>query len=357
MTLKEELEILRGEPIQIFEGDPKDIPCIETSEAEKLCKNPLVSVLMTTYNHEPYIRRAIDGVMMQKTDFEFELIIGEDCSQDKTREICFQYQKKYPDKIRVLWWHENVSKLGGNSRRVMAHSRGEFVALCEGDDYWIDPLKLQKQVDYIKATNSVMCLANSEWHYPDGDVKPDIYKQERGMLSIGDLFGHYFHTTTYLLNRQVYMDCKKRYSEIIFWYDYAASVCMATMGPVCFLPDVMSVYNWTGRGMGGSPDSKKRNILIAEQFIQFSYCRNPQVAKHYTHRAIQYMLSYIVFMASGAGYMYSTEERKRVCGIAWRISRQKYGWFGVVRFLAYYCYRVVLSLRRRIPFIRRCCRK
>ena len=88
MTLKEELEILRGEPIGVFTGDPMDIPCIETSDAEKLCKRPVVSVHMITYNHEPYIRQAIEGVMMQKTDFEFELIIGEDCSQDKTREIC-----------------------------------------------------------------------------------------------------------------------------------------------------------------------------------------------------------------------------------------------------------------------------
>ena len=150
MTLKEALEVLQGEPIQVFDGDPMDIPCIETSDPEKLCKHPVVSVHMITYNHEPYIRQAIEGVMMQKTDFEFELIIGEDCSQDKTREICFEYQKKYPDKIRVLWWHENVSKLGGNGRRVTAHCRGEFIALCEGDDYWIDPLKLQKQVDVMR---------------------------------------------------------------------------------------------------------------------------------------------------------------------------------------------------------------
>ena len=160
MTLKEELEILRGEPIQVFDGDPMEIPCIETSDSEKLCKNPVVSVHMITYNHEPYIRQAIEGVMMQKTDFEFELVIGEDCSQDKTREICFEYQKKYPDKIRVLWWHENVSKLGGNGRRNRAHCRGEFIAYCEGDDYWIDPLKLQKQVDVMRANSSIgLCFS------------------------------------------------------------------------------------------------------------------------------------------------------------------------------------------------------
>ena len=155
MTLKEELEILRGEPIEVYDGDPMDIPCIETSDPERLCRHPVVSVHMLAYNHEPYIRQAIEGVMMQKTDFEFELVIGEDCSQDKTREICFEYQKRFPDKIRVLWWHENVSRLGGNCFRTTAHCRGEFVAFCEGDDYWIDPLKLQKQVDVMRRYPSV----------------------------------------------------------------------------------------------------------------------------------------------------------------------------------------------------------
>ena len=161
MALKEELEILRGESIEVFDDDLMDIPCIETSDAERLCKHPVVSVHMITYNHEPYIRQAIEGVMMQKTDFEFELVIGEDCSQDKTREICFEYQKKYPDKIRVLWWHENVSKFGGNGRRNRARLRGEFIAFCEGDDYWIDPLKLQKQVDVMRKHSAVgMCFTD-----------------------------------------------------------------------------------------------------------------------------------------------------------------------------------------------------
>lgn len=166
MTLREELEILRGEPIEVFTGDPMDIPCIETSDPDKLCKNPVVSVQMITYNHEPYIRQAIEGVMMQKTDFEFELIIGEDCSQDRTREICFEYQKKYPERIRVLWWHQNVSRLGGNGRRVRAHARGDFIALCEGDDYWIDEHKLQKQIEVMRANKNVgFCFCGSKIYF------------------------------------------------------------------------------------------------------------------------------------------------------------------------------------------------
>ena len=169
MTLKEEIEILRGEPIKVFDGNPMDIPCIETSDPEKLCKNPVVSVHMITYNHEPYIRQAIEGVMMQKTDFEFELVIGEDCSQDKTREICFEYQKEYPDKIRVLWWHENVSKFGGNYRRVTARCRGEYVAICEGDDYWTDSFKLQKQVDVLRQNPNVgLCFTDGKVIFDHG---------------------------------------------------------------------------------------------------------------------------------------------------------------------------------------------
>lgn len=182
MKLKEELEILRGESIQVFEGDPMGIPCIETSNPEKLCKAPAVSVHMITYNHEPYIRQAIEGVMMQQTDFEFELVIGEDCSTDKTREICFEYQKKYPDKIRVLWWHKNLYRnphsAGGNGRRTTAHCRGEFIAFCEGDDCWTDSLKLQKQVNAMRQNPSVgICFG-------DG-IKLDNETREEVQWSLG----------------------------------------------------------------------------------------------------------------------------------------------------------------------------
>ena len=143
MTLKEELEILRGEPIEVQSVAPEDVPCIETSDAEKLCRHPVVSVVMTTYNHEPYIRQAIEGVMMQQADFEFELIVGEDCSQDKTREICFEYQKKYPNLFRLNLQEQNLGLID-NYKRVISLCRGTYIALIAGDDYWCDAMKLQK---------------------------------------------------------------------------------------------------------------------------------------------------------------------------------------------------------------------
>jgi len=110
---------------------------------------PLVSVDMITYNHAPYIARAIEGVVKQKTNFPFELVIGEDCSTDGTREIVFEYKRKYPNIIRVVASERNLGA-AANSRQVAQACRGQYIAFCEGDDFWHDETKLQKQVDYLE---------------------------------------------------------------------------------------------------------------------------------------------------------------------------------------------------------------
>ncbi len=142
------MEELRGRPIELIE-DINKIPCEEISAPEILSAQPLVSVQMITYNHEKYIEEAINGVVNQQCKFPFELLIGEDCSTDRTREICLEYQKKYPHIIRVLFSQENVGA-SQNSRRVTLRTRGKYLAFCEGDDYWTDMNKLQMQVDVLE---------------------------------------------------------------------------------------------------------------------------------------------------------------------------------------------------------------
>lgn len=110
---------------------------------------PLVSVSMITYNHAPYIANAIQGVLQQKVDFPIELVIGEDCSTDGTRDIVFNYQKKHPDIIRVITSEKNVG-MKHNGYRTTKACRGKYIAFCEGDDYWHAPDKLQKQVRYME---------------------------------------------------------------------------------------------------------------------------------------------------------------------------------------------------------------
>lgn len=117
---------------------------------------PLVSVCMITYNHEKYIREAIEGVLMQKTTFPIELIIGEDCSADNTRKICVEYQKKYPDIIHPMFSEKNLGMIKNFIETIQA-SKGKYIAFCEGDDYWTDPYKLQKQVDFLDANSDYSC--------------------------------------------------------------------------------------------------------------------------------------------------------------------------------------------------------
>lgn len=104
---------------------------------------------MITYNHADYLAEAIEGVVKQSCDFPFELIIGEDASSDATRQIALEYQKRFPEIIRVIYSENNVG-MNINSKRIFEKARGEYIAYCEGDDFWIDTEKLKKQVAIIK---------------------------------------------------------------------------------------------------------------------------------------------------------------------------------------------------------------
>lgn len=111
-------------------------------------QEPLVSIVCITYNHEPYLRKALDGFLMQETSFPVEIVLAEDCSTDGTRLICEEYATKYPDRINYIWSETNVGPVA-NEKRAFAAARGRYIATCEGDDYWTDPLKLQRQVDFL----------------------------------------------------------------------------------------------------------------------------------------------------------------------------------------------------------------
>ncbi len=142
-----EVEELRGEPIKTI--DPTTIPCKEISDPEMLSDAPLVSVKMITYNHAPYIAEAIEGVLRQETDFPIELVVGEDCSTDGTREIVLDYQRRHPGVICVVTSEKNVG-MHANSLRTYNACRGRYIAYCEGDDYWHHPKKLQLQVGHLE---------------------------------------------------------------------------------------------------------------------------------------------------------------------------------------------------------------
>ncbi len=142
-------------------------------------QDPMVTVVTITYNHLPYIEKCIQGVLMQQTAFPIEFIIGEDFSTDGTREIVFENAKKYPNTIRVITADYNVGA-EANSLRCLKAYRGKYIALCEGDDYWTDPFKLQKQVDFLeKNPEYVMCYHYCVNKYPDEPNKLDYIEPKK----------------------------------------------------------------------------------------------------------------------------------------------------------------------------------
>ena len=208
---------------------------------------PLVSVRTSTYNHGLYIRQCIEGVLMQKTNFQFEYIIGEDFSDDETRQIVFEYAKKYPNIIRVITADYNVGSKA-NGRRCMRACRGKYMAICEGDDYWTDPLKLQKQVDFLEShPDYSMCFhaAILRW---ERNEHPDtlFYKVEKREYSGTEIFKHWIIATASVVFKSEVLQSdlyKKIMQDRRFVYgDTPLFLCNAKLGRVYGLKDVMSVY-------------------------------------------------------------------------------------------------------------------
>lgn len=129
---------------------------------------PLVSVVVSTYQHFPYIKDCLDSILMQKTTFSFEIIIGEDDSNDGTREICIEYANKYPEYIRLFLKDRKLSHLSDDNGDLIImfndtwnrlSAKGKYIAWCDGDDYWTDPSKLQKQIGFMENNKKfVICF-------------------------------------------------------------------------------------------------------------------------------------------------------------------------------------------------------
>lgn len=130
-------------------GSPKNTAGIVATEHAPAASAPVASIVLITYNHASYIRRSIEGMLEQKTSFPFELIIGEDCSLDNTREIVLECQRAHPSIIRVITSDKNVGLLE-NVRRCEEACRGEYICYCGGDDYWTAPDKLERQVGFLQ---------------------------------------------------------------------------------------------------------------------------------------------------------------------------------------------------------------
>lgn len=230
-------------------------------------ENPTASILMLTYNHGPYIRRAIESILNQKVSFPFELLIGEDCSTDNTREIAFEYQRKFPELVRVITSDKNVGARA-NSRRIEQACRGRYVAYCEGDDYWHAQEKLEKQVLFLES-NPDYAMVHSDFctfHIGSAKVIPRSLGLE-SPLNDSEAFNEILSgrrivmTLTVCIRRSVWQnvlnECSECYDARFLMGDTQRWLEIARRGKIKYFPEVLATHLLLPESATQSKDPRK----------------------------------------------------------------------------------------------------
>ncbi len=202
---------------------------------------PSVSVFMITYNHEKFIVKSIESVLMQKTDFPVEIVIGEDCSTDGTAAIIQEYERKHPDKIKAKYHRPNLGVLG-NLIDTLNRCQGKYIAMLEGDDYWNDPLKLQKQVDILErnpqyggAAHSVRVVDSKDQERPSWYPVPKTNELNTVLM----IWDDYFQTCSFMFRRELVS--KLDWSDVtgIVGIDRYLMLSASVFGDIHYVPE-----NW-----------------------------------------------------------------------------------------------------------------
>lgn len=213
----------------------------------------MVSVLCQTYNHGEFIEQCLNGIMMQETDFPFEVLIHDDASTDNTAEIIKRFELQYPQIIKPIYQvvnqHSQNKKITSSIQTPRA--KGKYIAICEGDDYWIDPLKLQRQVDFLEENNEYVAVAenglvknhikNTEYLFNE-DVEHDMCIEEM-------IIKRRFPTASLVFRMWA---IKNMHHELKYYIDTLLSCYLARKGKFRYFTNVSSVYN---RGMQGVVES------------------------------------------------------------------------------------------------------
>ncbi len=240
---------------------------------------PLVSVLMLVYNHEKYLSAALDSILMQKRDFPIEIVIGDDCSTDDSFKILEQYQSAYPEIIRVIRHSKNIGAMN-NHKQTMTACSGEYVAICEGDDYWTDAEKLKMQVDTMEAKPGLsFCCHRVDYYYEDLKkteswgaeyfTNGNQYRE----ITLDTLFEPYLIRTVSVLYRASMID-----NDIAVKQDYFKDLFLFSMllsnGNAVFIYRVMAVYRihgqgiWSGQGDVKNLESNVKTAVSMTRYFQ-----------------------------------------------------------------------------------------
>ncbi|WP_240035159.1 glycosyltransferase family 2 protein [Neobacillus notoginsengisoli] len=252
-------------------------------------KNMLVSINCITYNHKDYIADAIESFLMQKTNFDFEILIHDDASTDGTADIIREYERKYPETIKPIYQAVNQYSLGKkNLMRNGERAAGKYTAICEGDDFWIDPYKLQKQVDFMeKHPECSLCVhAATIVSGSDKKIKSVSRPNKGGRIftaeEVIERGGNLFMTNSMLYPTRFAYDIPD-FLKNAHVSDYPLAIHLALKGTVYYLDEYMSAYrvgvsgSWSERTLSSVENYKKHLDKIAimlneiNQYTGFKY--------------------------------------------------------------------------------------
>lgn len=213
---------------------------------------PLCSVLVVCYNHEPFLRQALDGILLQETSFPFEIVIGDDCSTDNSANIIMEYAKRNPELIRPFCYQKNLGLFGRNNFvKTLGECRGDYVAFFESDDYWTDPKKLEKQVlwleehhEYALSYHAVEILTEASLDY---DHK--IYSDPIQDATTKDIIAKHFIPTLSLVFRRKLLDNLPPFYFKSSSSDIVIELIISLSGKARYFSEKMGVYRNHGKGI------------------------------------------------------------------------------------------------------------
>ncbi len=271
---------------------------------------PLVSIHCVTYNHEKYIKEALDSFLMQKTNFVFEIVVGEDKSLDKTLDIVKEYQTKYPKIIKLITSESNVGMME-NYLRVMRACKGKYIAICDGDDYWTDENKLQMQIDLMKKNPEceLSFHISSELYGNELKNKIGYHGDENRIFStpeviVGD--GNFCPSSSLVFTKRSFLYFPESFYQNAPFADYFVQICGSLEGGALYIAKDMSIYrrahaeSWSSRTHTNIESQKRsfekivKSINEADKLLDFKFNKEFKtiLSKHY------YLIS-VAFLKSG----------------------------------------------------------
>ena len=229
-------------------------------------ETPLVSVCMITYNHQDYIRQALDSILSQKMDFPFEIVIGDDGSKDQTGTICAEYVQKHPGRINYLRREPNLGMMP-NFISTLQACNGKYIALCEGDDYWTDNSKLKRQVDFMESQpdHSLCCHLHSVLTQKAlAPVHRDLPAESIDVRTEEYLVSPFFHTSSYFFRNDALPDPYPAWYRDVLAGDHFLVLFLSLKGRIGCLNKRMSVF----RNHGSSVSFTRTALDIKQNFVK-----------------------------------------------------------------------------------------